>query len=1427
MKNFTLCSLLTCSFFLFSITVKAQFSGGTGTESDPYQITTIVELDSVHSYLDKHYVLMNNLDFDGSAYCSDSSTAGWEPLGNSSTKFTGSFNGQGYVIKNLYINRSSTDYIGLFGFTNGATMDSLGIINAILYGANKVGILAGYTNASSFQSCFVSGDITSTSRTGGMIGLGYSCDISQCYASINIQASDINIGGLLGTSRNSSTISNCYATGTVVSGSYAIGGLVGCNFNSSTINSCYASCYVSGSSQVGAFVGDNQTTVNTCYYNSDLSTLNGIGDNTGTGTVTGLSTDLMKIADNFDWDIANSNIWGIDEEKSYPALKGVSNNLPFVNSETYVVEKSTTYTLTTDSLLANDYDYETGKGSLTVKIISATSNYLSVNAGVFTFYSDVAGGSDTIVYKVGEVVSVGDTLWSNPTSSIINVFPYEYGTGTENDPYQIYTIEDLNNMRTLLDKHFILMNNLDFNGSTYDNTSAKGWEPIGNSDEPFTGSFKGKGYIINNLYINRSSSDYIGLFGYTSGASIDSLGLINCNITGAAKTGTLAGSADNASTISQCFATGELSGTQWVGGFIGYTNNASIVSQCYSTIDVTTTSYPAGGFIGRNDGGSIIKNSYSLGDLSTTAYQKAGGFVGYNYKSEIDSCYCSGNVTTGSSNGAFIGNNGSSTLTSCYYNSEACDVSTAIGASANNQTVNALTNEQMLAADNFNLGIAGNTIWGIVEGHTYPALNSVNNAPFAIDDTFRLDSLTYFSDSILINDYDYENGQSNLFVNIIEKELIGTDTLVYKYQTGELLSSGDTLWGCSATATAIVQLFDGSGTSEDPYVIATLEDLRTLSEYNNFWGMSFIQTADIDASDTKNWNDGDGYSPLGNWDGSVNANFSGYYNGGGHAISNLYINSSLTGTGFIGYTQNNAKIDSLNLINCDITGTVSVGGIVGYGDSCNVSHCSVSGIIKGGSKIGGLVGWAVSIGTIDNCHSTASVTANAADTKWVGGLVGQVLGDININNCYASGSITGSERVGGLVGASTLNANTSNCHASGTVTGTKYTGGFVGYCGADTITNCYSSTLVMGEEYSGGFCGFTYSGEINNCYTIGNAIGTSKTSAFGEVHSTSPSVISNCYYNSDISDSTDNYCTGLPTDSMLMVASFSNWSISNSTSDSTWGIIEGYSYPALNGVNNAPFAFTDSIMLLKTSIVAIDTLLTNDYDYETGTNNLCYTIDSIKNSSFDATYIYFTKDDTSSVYYRVGEVLSSGDTLWGNNIESYLIYINVVPEITSIAPGTAVVGSEYTYTVVATDTNGDELSYSLSNQPDGMTISDSVITWTPGEGITSSGEVTLTVSDGELSDTEKFTITVSSSTGIEETNDEVITLYPNPATDNVTIKGIDKGKLIVMDCSGNQVFSDKISSSNYTLDVSNYLPGFYIITVSNTNQTYTVKLVVK
>ncbi len=220
------------------------------------------------------------------------------------------------------------------------------------------------------------------------------------------------------------------------------------------------------------------------------------------------------------------------------------------------------------------------------------------------------------------------------TLSIEEVEEFAGGDGTEAAPWEIETPQQLDNIRNYLgeendDKHFVLIENIDLTEFGEGHDSGKGWEPLGSSDIPFTGNFNGGGKTIENLYINRTEEDFIGLFGATKGAAIENLGLVDVNITGVSHVGGLVGrkgsnDGENNGSVIGCYVTGDtVTGQDYVGGLIGQSYDN--ITDCRSTAQVTGENLYIGGLVGYNNSGTI-KNCYAEGDVN--GYQSVGGLAG-------------------------------------------------------------------------------------------------------------------------------------------------------------------------------------------------------------------------------------------------------------------------------------------------------------------------------------------------------------------------------------------------------------------------------------------------------------------------------------------------------------------------------------------------------------------------------------------------------------------------------------------------------------------------------------------------------------------------------------------------------------------------------------------------------------------------------
>lgn len=258
--------------------------------------------------------------------------------------------------------------------------------------------------------------------------------------------------------------------------------------------------------------------------------------------------------------------------------------------------------------------------------------------------------------KTGEVGLVNGEVAKDET-------PWELaGSGTSTAPYLIESIEDLvafsNNVNSgstnYFNKYIKLVNNLDFNlPFSYDNphtkvsettnriitedsdgtelktflTTGTGFNPIGMSNtREFRGTFDGNGKEISNIYINRPTENYVGLFGGNSGI-IERLG-VSGNITGNKYAG---GIKAYGGTVRYCYNKVNVTGKEGVGGIGGYTvgiNNCYNIGKIVIESDSSNgTSYSGGGIAG-NEQSKSIENCYNLGEIELKSGNYIGGIVG-------------------------------------------------------------------------------------------------------------------------------------------------------------------------------------------------------------------------------------------------------------------------------------------------------------------------------------------------------------------------------------------------------------------------------------------------------------------------------------------------------------------------------------------------------------------------------------------------------------------------------------------------------------------------------------------------------------------------------------------------------------------------------------------------------------------------------
>jgi len=544
------------------------------------------------------------------------------------TEFTGTFNGNGYNINNLYINNpTGMTTFGLFGATAGnITIQNVGLTNVNIFGSNGIGGLIGNMiggGTSVVSNVFVTGSVTSNVTPSTYFAMGGLIGMAAPFT-----------GGQF-------TIQNSYSTATVsATGTQTAGGLIGLaqaawidfpgnTFSNGTVN--IINSYSSGSvSQAGG------------------------------GSASGFAylRTGATVTNSF-WDVVSSGRTnGYDTSVGAPTIAGLYAGC-YAGGGTCATQTITNATLT---------------GSITPKDLSVLATYTT--SGPTWSITSTPSTTSTAPSNTWFIFA-GNTrpmLMMENKSSITSPHQLQMMGAALGGSYTLANNIDFSTVTS----------NADVWNSNFNTGTGKGFVPVGSSTgiSAFTGSLYGNNYVINKLYINRPATSYIGLFGNNTGNgnTISNLGLTNVNISGGQFTGGLVGENGNAtyigantvpgttiSNISNVYTTGSIvsntiaganPATDWnfAGGLIGYNTSGSLTNS-YSTANVsissTGTGGNAGGLVGNNY--ANITNSFSTGTVTTTtASQNIGGLIGVHAFGTISQSYSIGNVTT--SNGSRVSN---------------------------------------------------------------------------------------------------------------------------------------------------------------------------------------------------------------------------------------------------------------------------------------------------------------------------------------------------------------------------------------------------------------------------------------------------------------------------------------------------------------------------------------------------------------------------------------------------------------------------------------------------------------------------------------------------------------------------------------------------------------------------------------------------
>ncbi len=674
--------------------------------------------------------------------------------------------------------------------------------------------------------------------------------------------------------------------------------------------------------------------------------------------------------------------------------------------------------------------------------------------------------------------------------------------------------------------------------------SGSGWMPIAphyvygsphDTSSGFKAVFDGNGHTISNLYVRRTLADdsriggddrkAVGLFGVVHETGIlrrigmvdvdvgvtnyeDAGGLVGVNggqihysyvdgsITGVYGAGGLTG--ENYGTILASYTRGSVSGEAMVGGLSGY-NKGEIVAS-YTKAQVSGGS-EVGGLVGYNHGKVLA--SYAAN--RPRAYEEeAGGLIGARLGVAFASYWdtqVSGHESSVSSD-SHLGISGLTT-------SELQQPTQAAG-------IYELWRADLDNADgDYNLDTGREDVWDFGDSAQYPALKVDFNGDgistwwefgdqgrdlpsplplLSAEPTPTHVPIPTLPIPTYLIEYD-SDGDGLIEINNLEQ----LDAIRYDLDGNGIVDDDSTI-AAAVYGSAFPTLSTGGLCSGDckGYELARSLDFRKGSCY---------------ASGVVNesWVSGSGWLPIGSRGVAFNATF----NGNEHSISGLYINrrtllDSPNAIGLFGVAGESSFIHNARLIEAQVTGLNTIGGLAGVNEGQIVNSHVQGSITSVQHAAGGLV--AVNIGELAAVSSQASVLGG-----WhiVGGLVSSNAGVIRAS--YATGNVSGNGWVGGLIG--TNQGQVRESYATGYVySGWENSGGLIGV-NSGAVVSGYATGKVCGGRDSGGLVGVNTAdgvisdsyatGSVNGSYNVGGLLGTNGPGIFG--HSVQPGKVTTSY----------------------------------------------------------------------------------------------------------------------------------------------------------------------------------------------------------------------------------------------------------------------------------------------------------------------------
>lgn len=924
---------MVCFIVLAGGFVLGAYSGGSGTEDQPYLISSVAdwqELCHDPNNWDMHFLLGSNLDL------TDVSIT---PIGTPAIPFKGVFDGNDLTVSNAAIYQPENDYAGIFGYVgSGGVIKHLGLLEVDIQGRNYVGGLTGTNSGSTIDSCYVTGVIIGSNYVGGLTGYNVDIDSSfatliYCYSDATVTCSNEYAGGLAGY--NSGFITLCYCLGSV-DGDKKAGGLVG--ENSAAITSCYAMGTANGTENIAGLCGyqtGNGAQIVNCFWNEEVSGLS-YGYN---------PADFLPNT--------NSKIFGKTTVEMLDVQTYLDAGWDFINEPD---NGTCDFWMPSTSGATPEFTYHGGFiPPAPIGSVTSEDPYLITDAnelGSIWFRPDS-------YYQLANDVDLSGITWS---MAPIPVFRGQF----DGNKHRIYNL--------LIESGGCLglFGQLNF-GSTIVDT---GLESCSVSGTCFVGGLTGQNRgQISSCYVNDGVSSGYRYVGGLTGQNMNAV--LDCyahdgNVAGQHTVGGLAGS--NTGTISACWASAEVSAVSYSGGLVGDGYWGIVNSSFWNMGSVWD--------LGKYPSGSSGGKGLSAQQMVTMSVFQNANWAGRGWVMEDGVSFPrldwegTGGQAIGAAPSVIPGLSGSGTAEDPYLITAPADFALL------SWYTNALSwsKHYKLTAD---LDMTGVTLYpfgdlgrfnGVFDGNDHTISNVVIHQ--AESDFVGLFAHIGSSGQVKKLNIDSVSIQSRNFIGALAGWNFG-GVIDSCSSSGSI--NGDMYVG------GLTGLHGNGGIMHDCNTIASVSGNDSVGGLSG-WNRAIITDSSASGTASGGYNIG-GLIGL-NWYHVIHSSASGNVDGigsvGGLAglntvdgsIYSCYATGTVSGSGFGtgGLAGKNVNIISSSFATGIVNSTYyRVGGLVGIQAEGTIESCYATGQVNGGTKVGGFVGYAFS-GTIDSCFAAGPVS---------------------------------------------------------------------------------------------------------------------------------------------------------------------------------------------------------------------------------------------------------------------------------------------------------------------------------------------------------------------------------------------------------------------------------------------------------------------